>query len=128
MRKIFITLAIALMAWNANAQTVVRDGKNFTQVATQSQGQKTGFTFTDKDGKLYDIYVGKTGSCYILKPPRKPGRNGRNTSVRKSLPRSARNSESPISPKPRNRAFKVGSSKHFRGHTLHIQKIGLYLQ
>ena len=74
MKKIFITLAIALMAWNTNAQTVVRDGKNFTQVATQSQGQKTGFTFTDKDGKVYDIYVGKTGSCYILKTSKKTGK------------------------------------------------------
>ena len=73
MKKIFITLTIALMAWNANAQTV-RDGKNFTQVATQSQGKKTGFTFTDKDGKVYDIYVGKTGSCYILKTSKKTGK------------------------------------------------------
>ena len=75
MKKIFIALAIALMAWNANAQTqVVRDGKNFTQVATQSQNQKSGFTFTDKDGKIYDIYVGKTGSCYILKTSKKTGK------------------------------------------------------
>lgn len=74
MKKIFITLAIALMAWNANAQTVVRDGKNFTQVATTSHDQKTGFTFTDKDGKVYDIYVGKTGSCYILKTSKKTGK------------------------------------------------------
>lgn len=77
MRKIFITLAIAFMAWNANAQTVVRDGKNFTQVATKSQNQKSGFTFTDKDGKIYDIYIGKTGSCYILKTSKKTGKEYR---------------------------------------------------
>ena len=75
MRKIFITLAIALMAWNANAQTqIVRNGKNFTQVVTKSQNQKSGFTFTDTDGKIYDIYIGKTGSCYILKISQKTGK------------------------------------------------------
>lgn len=77
MRKIFIILTIAFMAWNANAQTIVRDGKNFTQVTTQSQNQKSGFTFTDRDGKVYDIYVGKTGSCYIIKTSKKTGKEYR---------------------------------------------------
>ena len=75
MRKIFITLTIAFMAWNANAQTpVVRDGKNFTQVSSTQEDQKSGFTFTDTTGQVYDIYIGKTGSCYIIKTSKKTGK------------------------------------------------------
>lgn len=73
MKKIFITLAIALMAWNANAQ-VVRNGKTFTQTQKASENKKTGFTFKDDKGITYDIYVGKTGSCYILKTSKKTGK------------------------------------------------------
>jgi len=53
-----------------SAQDVKREGKVYVEQAKSKAGkaeEKTGFTYKDSKGVSYDIYIGKTGSCYINK-------------------------------------------------------------
>lgn len=53
-----------------NAQDVKREGKVYVEQKKSSNAkseEKTGFTYKDAKGVSYDIYIGKTGSCYINK-------------------------------------------------------------
>ena len=61
---------VSIMTSNTiNAQDVKREGKVY--VEQKSSGakseEKTGFTYKDAKGVSFDIYIGKTGSCYINK-------------------------------------------------------------
>lgn len=58
---------------DAKAQSFNRNGNNFEQVSTtkSSSATKTKFTWTDSKGNTYPIYIGSTGSCYVLKVSQK---------------------------------------------------------
>lgn len=75
MHKVFITIAIALMAFTASAQT--REGKTFIQEQKVTENKETGYTYKDNSGNIYNIYISKTGSCYILKTSKKTGKEYR---------------------------------------------------
>ena len=52
------------------AQDVKREGKVYVEQKKSSEAkpeEKTGFTYKDAKGVSFDIYIGKTGSCYINK-------------------------------------------------------------
>ena len=53
-----------------SAQDVKREGKVYVEQKKSLEAkseEKTGFTYKDAKGVSYDIYIGKTGSCYINK-------------------------------------------------------------
>jgi hypothetical protein len=58
----------------SNAQSVVREGNTFTSIKSSTKDtveNKTQFTWKDSKGKLYPIYVSKSGSCYIKRISKK---------------------------------------------------------
>ena len=61
-----------------SAQNYVRNGKEFstttTRTRTASEGKKTGYTWKDSKGKVYDIYISDKGSCYIIRTSSKTGK------------------------------------------------------
>ena len=61
----------------SNAQSVQRQGNNFTQVSNKkSAGKetKTQYTFTDSKGVVYPVYLSSTGKAYIKKVSKKTGK------------------------------------------------------
>lgn len=62
------------------AQNYKRNGNTFTMTSTKkikSEPKQTKFT-VEKDGKKYPVYIGSTGSCFILKTSSKTGKEYRN--------------------------------------------------
>lgn len=56
------------------AQNVKREGKVYVEQKKSSEAkseEKTGFIYKDTKGESFDIYIGKTGSCYINKVSKK---------------------------------------------------------
>ena len=72
MKKIIIA-AIMLLSLNVGvqAQSVQRQGNNFTQVSNNKGGKssgketKTQYTYTDSKGVVHPIYLSATGKAFI---------------------------------------------------------------
>ena len=65
------------MGVTVSAQDVKREGKVYVEQAKSKADkaeEKTGFTYRDSKGVVYDIYIGPTGSCYINKTSQKSGK------------------------------------------------------
>lgn len=68
MKKLLFIFFLFLSYTSAFSQNVVREGNNFTSVSTKSNKSsdvETKFTWTDKNGNVFPIYISKTGSCYV---------------------------------------------------------------
>lgn len=61
-----------------SAQSVQRQGNNFTQVSNggKSSGKetKTQYTFTDSKGTKYPIYLSSSGKAFVKKVSKKTGK------------------------------------------------------
>lgn len=71
--------ALSLIAIAASGQNYTRNGKEFSSVKKErtssgSEGKKTGYTWKDSKGNVYDIYISERGSCYILRTSSKTGK------------------------------------------------------
>lgn len=69
-RFILVAALVLGMGVTVQAQDVKREGKVYVEQKKSSEAkaeEKTGFTYKDSKGVSYDIYIGKTGSCYINK-------------------------------------------------------------
>lgn len=60
----------------ASYADVVRDGDNFKVEKTTSVNQdtKTKYTWEDKEGNKYPIFITKKGACYVLRISKKTGK------------------------------------------------------
>lgn len=79
---ILMMLALGMNSSNVCAQSVVRSGNTFTSTSTKvskpkTEPRKTQFTWKDSKGIEYPIYVGSTGSCFIIKVSKKTGKEYR---------------------------------------------------
>ena len=74
--KYIITLLIALSMSITSYADIVRDGDTFKVEKTVSVNQdtKTKFTWEDKEGNKYPIYITKKGACYIIRTSKKTGK------------------------------------------------------
>ena len=79
--KKFILAAIMLLSLNAGvlAQSVQRQGNNFTQVSNKggksgSKETKTQYTYTDSKGVVYPVWLSSTGKAFIKKVSKKTGK------------------------------------------------------
>lgn len=77
---VFIVVIIAMtLAWltamAAHAQNVTRNGNTFVEQvdSSKSQGTKTDYLYTDKNGVTDTIYLSKNGSAFIWKTSKKTG-------------------------------------------------------
>ena len=77
MKKFIIASFLMLAALSAYGQTYVRNGKEYSSVSktrSSSEGRKTGYTWKDSKGNVYDIYISERGSCYIIRTSSKTGK------------------------------------------------------
>ena len=77
MKKIIVLLICLALGIQGYSQEYKRNGKEFSTVKqekTKSSETKTGYTWKDSDGNVYDIYISSRGSCYIYRTSRKTGK------------------------------------------------------
>lgn len=74
-KKLILCILLALFCITANAE-VKREGDTFKveQSSRTSQGEKTKYTWEDKYGNKYPIYITKRGACYVLRTSKKTGK------------------------------------------------------
>lgn len=75
MKKFIIALVVLIIGavGQINAE-VVRNGNTFETVQTSQTDVQTPYTWKDKDGKTYPIYISKKGACYIKRISKKTGK------------------------------------------------------
>ena len=70
--KYIIALLVALSMSVASYAGVVRYGDTFlVETTSVNQDTKTKYTWQDKDGNIYPIYISKKGACYVIKVSKK---------------------------------------------------------
>ena len=78
MKKIFIAAIMLLgLTVGVQAQSVQRQGNNFTQVSnpkTSGKETKTEFTYTDSKGNIYPVYLSASGKAFIKRFSKKTGK------------------------------------------------------
>ena len=72
-----LVLLLGLACMHAQAQNVVRKGNNFTVVSKKSEVTKTNYTYTDRSGITYPIYISSKGKAFIIKTSKKTGKKYR---------------------------------------------------
>ena len=75
MKKFILCILLALFCITVNAE-VKREGDTFKveQSSRTSQDEKTKYTWEDKEGNKYPIYITKRGACYIIRVSKKTGK------------------------------------------------------
>lgn len=74
MVRFILGLLFALFCVTGNAE-VKRDGNTFkVEASVKSQDTQTKYTWEDKEGKKYPIFITKNGACYINKVSKKSGK------------------------------------------------------
>lgn len=75
MKRYIFCLFIALFSTISYSQDIIKEGKTFkAQTTTISNDKKTEYTWEDKKGKKYPIFVSKKGACYIKRISSKTGK------------------------------------------------------
>ena len=78
MKKLIICISMMLaFGLVSNAQSVTKQGNNFTQVSNKkSAGKetKTQYTYTDSKGVVYPVWLSSTGKAFIKKVSKKTGK------------------------------------------------------
>ena len=70
--KYIIALLVALSMSVASYDGVVRYGDTFSVETTSvNHDTKTKYTWQDKDGNIYPIYITKKCACYVIKVSKK---------------------------------------------------------
>lgn len=74
--KYIITLLVALLMSIASYANVVRDRDIFKVEKTTSvnQNTQTKYTWEDKEGNKYPIFITKKDACYVLRTSKKTGK------------------------------------------------------
>lgn len=75
MKRYIFCLLIALFSIASYSQDVVKEGKTFKVQTTQIiSEQQTEYTWEDKKGVKYPIFISKNGACYIKRVSSKTGK------------------------------------------------------
>ena len=73
--KYIITLLIVLTMSVIGYADIVRDGDTFkVETTSVNKDTKTKYTWEDKEGNKYPIYITKKGACYVLRVSKKTGK------------------------------------------------------
>lgn len=68
-------MLIALFSIASYSQDIIKEGKTFKVQTTQTiSEQQTEYTWEDKKGVKYPIFISKKGACYIKKISSKTGK------------------------------------------------------
>ena len=71
---IFALMFLGAVAFGQNKSTYIKVGKEFRVKVEKVEPVKTGYTFRDKEGKIYDIYQNSKGNYFIVKKSKKTGK------------------------------------------------------
>jgi hypothetical protein len=72
--KFFIVTLLLISSNFAKAETK-REGNTFkTEQTSTSNDTQTKYTWEDKEGKQYPIYITKKGACYVKRISKKTGK------------------------------------------------------
>ena len=77
MKKFIFRLFMTLLSCTSYAQ-VAREGNTFkstTSQTTKSEGQQTKYTWQDKKGNKYPIYITKSGAVHVNRKSTKTGKD-----------------------------------------------------
>lgn len=81
MKKLFLSVVLAMMAGTIFPKEVKREGTTFVEVASTKvnlgNATKTKYTYKAKDGKEYPIYLSKNGKAFIVRVSKKSGKEYR---------------------------------------------------
>ena len=76
--RVVLLSTLLIFACNIQAQNYVRSGNTFTVKASAGRAKaeptKTKYVWTDSKGNTYPIYMGKTGSCFVIRKSAKTGK------------------------------------------------------
>lgn len=74
--KKFLTLAIIIASMSSYGQTKVKiDSKgNYISTSDKKPDVKTGKTFTDEKGVVYDVYLNSKSKPYVIRKSKKTGK------------------------------------------------------
>ena len=73
--KYIITLLIVLTMSVIGYADIVRNGDTFkVETTSANKDTKTKYTWEDKEGNKYPIYITKKGACYVLRVSKKTGK------------------------------------------------------
>lgn len=75
---IVLILGLIAISNSMKAQSVIQNGKTFIEkVDTTKKETKTGYTFQDKKGNVYPIYLSSTGKAFIIRISQRTGKQYR---------------------------------------------------
>ena len=77
MKKLVWFALLACVFTGASAQSIKREGNVFIEqrdTTYKNNGTKTAYTYKEKDGKEYPIFLSKNGKAYIVKTSKKTGK------------------------------------------------------
>lgn len=75
MKRYIFCLFIAIFSIASYSQDVVKEGKTFKVQTTQTTSeQQTEYTWEDKKGIKYPIFISKKGACYVKRTSSKTGK------------------------------------------------------
>lgn len=74
MKRYIFCLLIALFSIASYSQNVIKEGKTFKINTIQTEDKQTEYTWEDKKGIKYPIYISKKGVLYIKKISSKTGK------------------------------------------------------
>lgn len=74
MKKLILCILLALFCITVDAQ-VKREGDTFkVEQTAKTSDTQTKYTWEDKKGNKYPIYITKKGACYVLRTSKKTGK------------------------------------------------------
>lgn len=65
MKKYILCFLIALFSITNYSQNIIKEGKTFKTSIIQTEDKQTEYTWEDKKGVKYPIYISKKGALYI---------------------------------------------------------------
>ena len=77
-RLLTLLLLVLAMGLAANAQSYTRSGNTFISSKgerVKTEPVKTKFTWKDRKGKEYPVYISSKGSCFVIKGKDKDGKD-----------------------------------------------------
>lgn len=75
LRALIVLAALTLLVANVcRGQKLERNGNNFRVARTSKDSTRTEYTFTDRKGKTYPVYLNGKGKAYVGKTSAKTGK------------------------------------------------------
>ena len=71
---IFLVMLVMSMAGTTCFAEIVRTGNTFSVEQTAQADVQTPYTWKDKDGKTYPIFITRKGACYVKRISKKTGK------------------------------------------------------